>query len=325
MTANPPAGYTLVRQLGRGAGGPVYLARQDSLGREVALKALTVREGVDDDAKSRFINEGRTLASLRNPAVISIYDISFADDAVWLVTQYIDGQDLQQLLGTGILIGKPVALRWILQIGRALEAANNLGIVHRDVKPANILIDGQGDAFLADFGVAELTRSLDGKPTGALVGTPAYMAPEQIRSEAVDGRTDLYALALLSYLLLAGEHPFLAGSSSLVDLLDAQLTESPLHGKVLELPEPIVTCLAHGLAKDPARRPASVGSFCDELAAAADDAYPGWRSVGRLPRPARPTPAPPKKSAMSRSSVIVLICLVGALVGAAIGLFLALD
>lgn len=314
-----PPGFTYVRRLGAGTAGAVFVARQDSLARLVALKQLPGDDQLDPAAARRFLDEGRALAALRSGSAISVYDIVTHGGSVWLVTQYVDGQDLQKVLDAGPSVKFPSAMRWILQIGQALDRANDVGILHRDVKPANILIARNGDAFLADFGVAELVSSLDQQPTGALVGTPAYMAPEQISGGIVDGRSDLYSLAMVALQLLSGEHPYLPHVHSLSEIFTAQLNEDPLASLGPNLPGSIRACLARALAKSSSERQDTVGQFCAELEIAADADAPGWRDLAGWrseSRGAGQRRKPGRRSGLHRLALLVAVCLFAAAVGA---------
>ena len=304
MNEQPPRGYSLVRRLGSGAAGTVYVGKQISLERTVALKRIPVSVNLDSAARAELLIEARALASMRSPNVIAIYDIGFTPDAAWLVTQYVEGEDLQSIIEAHPQIPPEIAQRWILQICRALSDAAQKGITHRDVKPANILIDTEGNALLADFGVADIRRSVANNATGSALGTPAYMAPEQIRGEATDQRSDLYAAALIAYQLLVGEHPFLPKATDLGSLYEAQLHESAFADDSTGLNRATRKCLEQALEKDPARRQERVQVFGDELERAFKRASArGWRGRGW-------------------TLAVLAVCLVGAAFGLAVGLFL---
>lgn len=317
VNASFPVGYSMIRQLGQGASGTVYVAKQKSLGRTVALKKIVISSELDSVGREESLAEGRALALLRSPNVISVYDVAFTGDAIWLVTQYVEGRDLQHLLDAGAEVGHPVAMRWVLQICSALTTGASVGITHRDIKPANILIDAHGDALLADFGVAELARSVGGAPTGTIVGTPAYMAPEQIRGQESDARTDLYAMALIASQLFLGEHPFLPGAESMNDLLEAQLHSQPLVGADRSLPAPVRKVLERALQKDASQRQPTVAEFARQLSQAADQSWAGWRDVGHLP------PQAPVQRNVKPLAVVLVLVVVGAILGLALGMFLS--
>lgn len=304
VTEELPRGYTVVKKLGQGAGGTVYVAKQNSLGRTVALKRIPVSIDLDPSAQAELLIEGRALAALRSPSVIAIYDIRFTHDAAWLVTQYVEGQDLQAIIDSHPEIPTEIAMRWICQICRALSDAAAVGVIHRDVKPANILIDTGGNALLADFGVADIRRSLAENATGSALGTPAYMAPEQIRGESTDERSDLYAVALIAYQLLTGEHPFLPTATNLESLFEAQLHQPALSAAPPTLNRATQKCLAQALEKDPTQRQSGAQVFADQL----------QRAVKK----------PSRTRGRRRGVLTVLaVCAVGIALGLTVGLLLS--
>ncbi len=265
MSEQLPRGYSLTRKLASGSAGTVYVGKQVSLDRTVALKRIPVSVDLDATARTELLTEARALALLRSPNVIAIYDIGFTPAAAWLVTQYVEGQDLQSIIEAHPQIPSEIAQRWILQICRALSDASKKGITHRDVKPANILIDTEGNALLADFGVADIRRSVENNATGNALGTPAYMAPEQIRGEATDANLDLCSTALIAYQLLVGKHPFLPNAKNLESLYEAQLHQPALADAPANLNRATRKCLAQALEKDPAERQQNTQIFGEQL------------------------------------------------------------
>jgi len=201
------AGYEVESLVGRGGMGVVYRARDPKLERPVALKLIAPELARDDRFRSRFLKEPRLAASLDNPHVIPIYDAGECDGQLYLAMRYVDGPDLGSLLERQGPIEPERALELLGQVGDALDAAHRRGLVHRDVKPANVLVDEDEHAYLTDFGITKQAGSAS-THTGGMVGTLDYMAPEQIRGEAIDGRTDLYALGCMLYECLAGAPPF---------------------------------------------------------------------------------------------------------------------
>jgi hypothetical protein len=187
----------------------VYLAIQESLDREVVLKCLdSDREG-DKDFIQRFLNEGRIIASLSHPHIITVYDIGTVDDMVWIAMEYVEGGDLRARIAQGPMPPEQ-SLDLVTKIARALGYAHEHGIVHRDIKPANILFRRDGTALLSDFGIAKRT-TMDAEltNTGTILGSPFYMSPEQADGVGVDGRTDIYSLGVIMHELLTGERPYL--------------------------------------------------------------------------------------------------------------------
>ena len=192
--------------------GTVYLATQESLERDVVLKTLSTAEAESTEFAERFLNEGRIVASIGHPHTITIFDIGRTDDILYIAMEYVDGGDLKSRIHGP---SPPnVCLELIVRIGSALEHAHDHGIIHRDVKPANILFRRDGTPLLSDFGIAKSIR-LDSEltSTGTILGSPFYMSPEQSEGRKVDERTDLYSLGIIFYEILTGERPYEAGSA----------------------------------------------------------------------------------------------------------------
>jgi serine/threonine protein kinase len=201
------AGYRIESLIGRGGMGVVYRAWDVSLERPVALKLIAPEQAENERFRARFLKEPRLAASLDHASVVPIYQAGEHEGQLYLAMRFVEGSDLVSLLGRQGRLEPARSLAILAQIASALDAAHRKGLVHRDVKPANVLLDQQGHAYLTDFGI---TKQLGGASTdtGRVVGTLDYLAPEQIRGEDVDGRTDGYALAWVLYECLAGEPPF---------------------------------------------------------------------------------------------------------------------
>lgn len=203
-------GFQIKRTIGRGGMATVYLAIQESLEREVVLKCMdSERESERErDFIGRFLNEGRIIASLSHPHIITVYDIGTVDDMVWIAMEYVQGGDLKARIEARPM-EPPEALDLVSKVARALGYAHKHGIVHRDIKPANILFRSDGTALLTDFGIAKQT-TVDNEltSTGTILGSPFYMSPEQAEGLAVDGRSDIYSLGVILYELLTGGRPY---------------------------------------------------------------------------------------------------------------------
>ncbi len=201
-------GYDVKRTIGRGGMATVYLAIQQSLDREIVLKTLDTTHDENGDFFERFLKEGRMIASLRHPHIVTIFDIGSADDVLYISMEYVEGGDLRAKIENRFA---PVrALDLVSKIGQALAYAHKKGIIHRDVKPANILFRGDGTPLLGDFGIAKDSSSVDNEltSTGTILGSPFYMSPEQAEGLPVDGRTDIYSLGVIFYEMLTGEKPY---------------------------------------------------------------------------------------------------------------------
>src|ERR1700727_973415 len=208
------AGYTIVRRLGTGGMGEVYLAQHPRLPRRDALKVLPVALTADNEYRQRLSREADIAAELWHPHIVGVHDRGEFEGQLWLSMDYVDGTDAAQLLRSRYPSGMPKALAFeiISAVADALDYAHQRGLLHRDVKPANILLadpDGQERrVFLADFGLARRIDAAAGlTATNMTVGTANYAAPEQLRGEAIDGRADQYALACTAFHMLAGAPP----------------------------------------------------------------------------------------------------------------------
>ncbi len=193
-----------------------YLAIQDSLGRQVVLKVLDTTKVDSPESVERFLNEGRMVAALNHPYIVTIYDIGITEDAIYISMEYVEGGDLKQRIKRYSAVDD--ALELLAKIGSALEAAHRKGIIHRDVKPANILFRKNGTPLLTDFGIAkQLVSDHEITSTGIFLGSPNYMAPEQAEGGGIDGRADLYSLGIIFYELVTGKKPY--QSSSVIDVI----------------------------------------------------------------------------------------------------------
>jgi DNA-binding beta-propeller fold protein YncE len=201
------AGYRIEDEIGRGGMGIVYRATDLRLERPVALKLIAPELASDEEFRKRFLRESKVAASLGHPHVLPVHAAGEEGGQLYLAMRYVEGEDLKTLLAREGKLDPERAFRICRQIAEALDAAHRRGLVHRDVKPANVLLDEEGEAYLADFGLTKQTGGASTK-TGELAGTLDYLAPEQIRGEQVNGRTDEYALACLMYECLTGKPPF---------------------------------------------------------------------------------------------------------------------
>jgi YVTN family beta-propeller protein len=283
-TGDSISGYEIGELAGRGGMGEVYRALDTRLDRPVALKLLTARLSDDESFRERLLRESRIAASLDHPNVVPIYEAGEADGRLFIAMRYVEGTDLKSLLRREGALEPARALAVAAQVADALDAAHALGLVHRDVKPSNVLLDQQGGrehVYLADFG---LTQSVsDRGPTdGQLMGTADYVAPEQIRGDDVDGGADVYALGCLLFEALTGSVPY-SGQSD-VAVLYAHLEADPPSASERnpKLPPAIDAVLASAMAKDPAERQATCPELVDDARTALglDALAPGRRRLG---------------------------------------------
>jgi eukaryotic-like serine/threonine-protein kinase len=255
--------YEVIAPVGEGGMGEVYRARDSRLGRDVAIKVLPAAVSDAPDRLRRFEQEARATSALNHPNVLVVHDIGQHDGAPYVVSELLDGATLRQQL-TGAPLPASRVAAYGVEIARGLAAAHDRGIVHRDIKPENLFVTRDGRVKILDFGVAKVlqadtelpadTRTFEGTESGVVIGTVGYMSPEQVRGERVDARSDIFALGVVLYEMLAGQRPFARGSK--VETLNAILTETPpdLSGLQSLVPPALDRIVRHCLEKDPAQR-----------------------------------------------------------------------
>lgn len=257
-------GYETVRELGRGGVGVVYLARQITLDRLVALKVLAAGAHAGFAAESRFLREAREAARLRHPHIVAIHEVGHHESRPFYSMDFIDGEDLAAYAVRGR--PKPrAAAEFTAKVARAVQHAHEAGVLHRDLKPSNVIVDGAGEPHLTDFGLATAVEGSDGLTrTGEVFGSPGYCAPEQL-SGAATTRSDIYGLGGVLYFLLTGRAPFVA--SHLPELLASIAAGDPLPPRRLDpsVPRDLDTIVLRALARDPANRYATAAALADDL------------------------------------------------------------
>jgi serine/threonine-protein kinase len=277
--------YRIVSLLGEGGMAAVYKAYHATMDRFVALKILSKHAAGDPQFAARFQQEARVLAQLQHPHVLPVYDFGEADGYAYLAMPFIESGTL-----VGLMKSRPLPLsqvrRIVTQIGDALDYAHSHGLVHRDVKPSNVLLDSRGNCLLTDFGIAKIIQSsLRLTPTDGLIGTPAYMSPEQGLGDTLDQRSDIYSLGIILYELATGRPPYEAETPMAVvikhihDPLPSPRTLNP------ELPLGLEQVILRALAKKREERFATAGELVQALKAAIPETWPGH--PGQIIVPAR--------------------------------------
>ena len=261
--------YSLERELGRGGMGVVYLAREVRLDRLVAIKLLPPARASDAKLRERFLREARTAAKLSHPHIIPIFTVDEVGEFVFFAMAYVAGETLTERVARRGPLAPSEAARVLREIAWALAYAHSQGLVHRDVKPDNIMLEeASGRALVADFGIAGLVRGAAGLDGGEVIGTPEFMSPEQALGEHVDARSDLYALGVVGFFALSGKLPFEAGKAA--EVLAKQVTEPapPLASVAPGVPRRIAQAIDRCLAKDPGDRPKSGENVAELLGVA---------------------------------------------------------
>ena len=220
--------YQVVKELGKGAMGEVYLGKDLKIGRPVALKTMALGQEFDGmdlvEARERFFREAKAAGRLQHPGIVTIFDVGEVHDLAFIAMEYVKGQDLQQHCKRAALMPVLQVMSIVARVAQALDYAHRLQVIHRDIKPSNVMYDGVTDTVkVTDFGIARIT---DGSKTrtGVVIGTPSYMSPEQLAGLPLDGRSDLYSLGIMLFQLLTGSLPFRA--DSMAQLLSKIATEN---------------------------------------------------------------------------------------------------
>lgn len=259
--------FEIDRLIGMGGMGAVFLATEIGLGRRVAVKVLPPERSAGPSSVERFKREARTAATLDHPNIVPIYRISGTGRLCWYAMKYIDGRSLAEMLRENGRLSLPSGLQVLTQVADALDFAHERGVVHRDVKPANVLLDSRSRAYVTDFGIAKARMSAVLTATGAFVGTPSYMPPEQWAGQTLTGAADEYAFAVLAAETVAGCSPFEGDSP--MDLMHKHCDQAPdLQPITSEFGAGVSGAFARALAKHPADRFPTVGEFVTALKAA---------------------------------------------------------
>ena len=309
------AGYRLEEQIGRGGMAVVFRARDVQLGRNVALKLLAPVLALDDAFRQRFIRESRAAAAVDHPHIIPIFAAGESDGVLFIAMRYVQGGDVRRLLDNAGALPAGRGADIITQVALALDAAHLHGLVHRDIKPANMLLDSVSDGarrdhvYLADFGLSKRSLSVTGLTSiGQFLGTPAYVAPEQVEGRPVDGRADLYALACAAFEILSGAPPYERDDDLAVMWAHVSTLPPSLSARRPDLPAEIDGVLARAMAKAPADRYPTCLDFALDLRRALGlqvqppDLVPpaGGPGPPQSPGPRRPAAHPPTEISRPR-------------------------
>ena len=268
--------YELLEPIGRGAMGFVYLGRDPKINRIVALKAVDLAAEVDpddlDEARKNFLREAEIAGQLSHPNIVTIYDVGETDGLAYIAMEYLRGRHLSEFATPERLLSVPVVLELLSRTADALDYAHSRNIMHRDIKPANIMYDSVSDGLkITDFGIARLI-DIGRTRTGIVLGTPAFMSPEQLEGKNVNGHTDLFALGVSLYQLLTGHLPFRGASMTKLMFVIANEPHQSVTELRPELPEHLNAIVDRALAKDPSERFQSGAEMASALRNAAQAA-----------------------------------------------------
>jgi len=265
--------FTVGSLLGQGGFAVVFRARDEVLRRDLAIKVLDVQGAPSPTLSERFVREAQTIARLEHPNIVPIYQVDAdpQDGLLYIVMRCVDGPSLRQLVATHGRLSVGDAARVARQVADALHYAHSEGVVHRDVKPDNILLDHRGHVFVTDFGIAKAAQAASAAQLtteGMIIGTPQYMSPEQAAGETVDGRSDIYSLGIVLYQMLSGHPPFDGQSSASILAKQLTATAVPIRDLRSDVPREFSFVLDRMLAKDPAARYQTAAEVSQALVAA---------------------------------------------------------
>src|SRR5213592_286182 len=243
--------YRIMRKLGSGGMADVYLAEDQELGRRVAIKILNDKYATDDQFIERFRREAKNAAGLSHPNIVSIYDRGEAEGTYYIAMEYLDGRSLKELIVSRGPAPVHVAIDYARQILAAVRFAHRHGIVHRDIKPHNVLVDAEGRLKVTDFGIARAGGS-QMTEAGSIIGTAQYLSPEQAKGAPVDQTSDLYSIGIVLYELLTGEVPFSGETPVEIAMKHLSTVPPPPSAKRKDVPRALDLVVMRALAKDPA-------------------------------------------------------------------------
>jgi serine/threonine-protein kinase len=284
--------YEILGQLGEGAMGVVYRARDPALGRVVALKMLSTDLGEDAELVERFRREAQAIGDLKHPYIVTVYDRGEAEGHIFMVMEFLEGQDLRALIDRAGEIPLADRVRILAQIAEGLGYAHSRGVVHRDVKPANIMVTSSGQVKLLDFGLARMDAAKTLTRRGVILGTPDYMSPEQAMGKPVDRRSDVFSAGAVFYELLTGRKPFSGRTLQGVLLQIVSEDPDPILTLSPEVPGRLARLTHRTLEKDPEERYASMDEVAAEL----------WAIHGALRRSRSRSALPPPEDRLEALS-----------------------
>jgi serine/threonine-protein kinase len=313
--------YELEELVGTGGMSSVYRANDRLLDRKVALKVLHQQYTDDEEYVERFRREARSVAQLSHPNIVTVIDRGEADGRQFIVFEYVDGENLKSVVNANGAMPVETAVSLAHQVARALAFAHEHGLVHRDVKPQNVLLNGDGRAKVTDFGIA---RSLDVQhgmtQTGTVLGTSDYIAPEQAQGQQVSAQTDVYSLGVVLYELLTGEVPFAGENFVAVAMRHINEPAPSVRERRPDVSPRLDAALQRAMAKDPRDRFPSMDAFSAELAACLQelDRGAGEEATVYVPPPASPPRAPRRRPRAAQLAVLLVAVLAAAAIAAAI-------
>jgi len=317
-----PPRYRDAERIGHGGMGDIYRATDSVLGREVAVKILADRYAQDKPVRERFTREALAAARLSGePNIVTIFDVGEHNGRPYIVMEHLGGGSLDDVIRSGGAQPPQRVFTWLEQAARALDTAHARGIVHRDVKPGNLLLDRERNVYVADFGIASAAGMDSLTMTGTVLGTAGYLSPEQAQGERATPASDRYALAVVAFELLTGSRPFEADSPTAEAAAHVNAPVPSISARA-DLPRELDRCFERALSKDPARR----FPTCAEFVAALRSAFAEAAGQTRQLAPVSPTAAtrtlPPPRASSSAWPLLIALIVAGAVAGALLAYFL---
>lgn len=264
--------YEIIRELGRGAMGVVYRARDPKIDREVAIKTIKLSDKADsseiEGLRARLVREAQSAGKLSHPNIVTVYDVDEVDDVAFIAMELVEGQTLEDLLKAGRVTDYARIAEILEQAAAALDYAHSKGIVHRDVKPGNLMLAADGVVKIMDFGIARIGSS-NLTQTGSVLGTPSYMSPEQVKGDELDGRSDQFSLGVIAYEMLTGQKPFPGENLTAVIFKIVSKEPTPIGELAPDVPDDVVSVVMQALSKEPTDRFEDCKAFADAFAGAA--------------------------------------------------------
>jgi hypothetical protein len=299
--------YRLAARLGAGGMGEVWRAVDEVLGRTVAVKAMLPSVAADPGFARRFLAEATAMARVNHPAVASIHDYGRSGDVPYLVMEFVEGESLAQVLARTGRLGPAETMRLVAQAADGLQAVHDRGVVHRDIKPANLMVRPDGSVLITDFGIARADDASRLTASGAVLGTPTYLSPEQVLGQPATARSDVYSLGLTAYECLAGRRPFTGDNPYAVAL--QRLQDAP-RTIGIALPPAVLAVVEGALAVDPAHRWPSAAAMAEAARAAVESGSTGDRG-GPPDRAAAPARSRSRRPALLAGLAAILLLTAG--------------
>ena len=301
--------YEIRSTLGRGGMATVYEGRDRVLDRPVAIKVLAEKYAGDDKFVTRFQREAKAAAGLNHQNIVSVFDTGDTDGEHYIVMELIEGETLADLLSREGPLSSGRAARIAAQVANALQAAHERGFVHRDVKPANVMLSGSGDVKVMDFGIARAATDDTLTQTGMIMGTASYLSPEQSRGDSVDHRSDIYSLGCVLYEMVAGRPPFSGASPVSVAYMHVNEAPPPPSSLVPSIPTDLESVIMRSLEKDPARRLPSAEAFRQALTSGVEGetTEPLSGDTAVLPAQTEVLAAPPRRRGWLAAAIVAAI------------------